>query len=127
MGNDRRRGGGAASGRWGATGSSREVPAAELSKPRTAGGDYIASPAKRAVGIPHAVPKSERSMKANGESRKILVIDDDDELAEVVRQVLRDAGYSVATVKHGAAALEFTTHIAPDLILLDLSMPIMDG
>ena len=66
-------------------------------------------------------------MKRNGEGRKVLVIDDDDELADVVRQVLRDAGYSVATVKHGAAALELMHHISPDLILLDLSMPIMDG
>jgi CheY-like chemotaxis protein len=44
-----------------------------------------------------------------------------------VRQVLRDAGYSVATVRHGAAALELVRHISPDLILLDLTMPIMDG
>jgi len=66
-------------------------------------------------------------MKHNGEPRKVLVIDDDDALADVVRQVLRDAGYSVATVRHGAAALELTKHVAPDLILLDLSMPIMDG
>jgi CheY-like chemotaxis protein len=66
-------------------------------------------------------------MGQNGESRKVLVVDDDDALAEVVRQVLRDAGHSVATVRHGAAALELTKHIAPDLILLDLSMPIMDG
>ena len=63
----------------------------------------------------------------NGQSGKILVVDDDDEVADVVRQVLRDAGYSVATVRHGAAALELVSHIAPDLILLDLSMPIMDG
>ena len=66
-------------------------------------------------------------MKRNGKLRKVLVIDDDDDLADVVRQVLRDAGYSVATVRHGAAALELTKHVAPDLILLDLSMPIMDG
>src|SRR5438132_5183138 len=66
-------------------------------------------------------------MKQNGDSRKVLVIDDDDELADILRQVLRDAGYSVATVRHGAAALELTKHISPDLILLDLSMPIMDG
>ena len=66
-------------------------------------------------------------MKHNGEPRKVLVIDDDDALADVVRQVLRDAGYSVATVRHGAAALELTKHVSPDLILLDLSMPIMDG
>ena len=66
-------------------------------------------------------------MKQVGGAHKVLVIDDDDELADVVRQVLRDAGYSVATVRHGAAALELVRHIAPDLILLDLTMPIMDG
>ena len=66
-------------------------------------------------------------MKSNGDLRKVLVIDDDDELADVVRQILREAGHSVATVRHGAAALELTKHISPDLILLDLSMPIMDG
>jgi CheY-like chemotaxis protein len=63
----------------------------------------------------------------DGQGRRVLVIDDDDELADVVRQLLRDAGYAVATVRHGAAALELIKHIAPDLILLDLSMPIMDG
>ena len=66
-------------------------------------------------------------MTQDGLTRKVLVIDDDDQLADVVRELLRDAGYSVATVRHGAAALELVKHIAPDLILLDLSMPIMDG
>ena len=63
----------------------------------------------------------------NGHLGKVLVVDDDDQVADVVRQVLRDAGYSVATVRHGAAALEMLHHVEPDLILLDLSMPIMDG
>ncbi len=64
---------------------------------------------------------------SNGHLGKILVVDDDDQLADVVREVLRDAGYSVATVRHGAAALELMDHVTPDLILLDLTMPIMDG
>lgn len=66
-------------------------------------------------------------MRSEREPRKVLVIDDDDAVADVVRQVLREAGYSVATVRHGAAALELIHHVSPDLILLDLSMPIMDG
>jgi DNA-binding response OmpR family regulator len=64
---------------------------------------------------------------SNGHLGKILMVDDDDHLADVVREVLRDAGYSVATVRHGAAALELIDHVTPDLILLDLTMPIMDG
>src|SRR4051812_8371538 len=65
--------------------------------------------------------------RTDGAVRKVLVIDDDDSVADVAREVLRDAGYSVATVRHGAAALELLRHVAPDLILLDLTMPIMDG
>ena len=57
----------------------------------------------------------------------MLVIDDDDDLAEVVRQALRESGFAVATVRHGAAALDLIEQIQPDLILLDLRMPIMDG
>jgi two-component system, chemotaxis family, chemotaxis protein CheY len=78
---------------------------------------------------PRVHPSGRRGLglKQDGEPRRVLVVDDDDELAEVVRQVLRDAGYSVATVRHGAAALDLTQHVSPDLILLDLSMPIMDG
>src|SRR5688500_2948353 len=63
----------------------------------------------------------------NGQHRRVLVIDDDDELAEVLRQALRESGYAVATVRHGAAALDLIGQIQPDLILLDLRMPIMDG
>lgn len=58
---------------------------------------------------------------------RILLVDDDDALADVLRQALHDAGYAVATVRHGAAALELVRQIEPDVILLDLTMPIMDG
>lgn len=68
-----------------------------------------------------------RLIERNGHHPRVLIIDDDDELAEVLRQALRESGYAVATVRHGAAALELIGQIQPDLILLDLSMPIMDG
>jgi two-component system chemotaxis response regulator CheY len=88
---------------------------------------------ERAVGIRPAVRTSGRSMRitgktdGNGHHPRVLVIDDDDELAEVLRQALRESGYAVATVRHGAAALDLVEQIQPDLILLDLRMPIMDG
>jgi two-component system KDP operon response regulator KdpE len=67
------------------------------------------------------------SVEQNGHQRRVLIVDDDDELAEVLRQALRESGYAVATVRHGAAALDLIEQIRPDLILLDLTMPIMDG
>ncbi len=63
----------------------------------------------------------------DGQQPRVLLIDDDDALAEVLRQALHDAGYAVATVRHGAAALDLVRQIEPDVILLDLTMPIMDG
>lgn len=58
---------------------------------------------------------------------RILVIDDDDDVCEILREALTDEGYAVATVPHGAAALELVKHHQPAVIILDLRMPIMDG
>jgi two-component system, OmpR family, response regulator MprA len=71
--------------------------------------------------------EKQKDIAQNGHHPRVLVVDDDDELAEVLRQALRESGYAVATVRHGAAALELIGQIRPDLILLDLTMPIMDG
>jgi len=58
---------------------------------------------------------------------RVLIIDDDEAVCEVLRDVLTDEGYAVATVPHGAAALELVKHHHPAVIILDLRMPIMDG
>ena len=71
--------------------------------------------------------ESHKDIARNGHHPRVLIVDDDDELADVLRQALRESGYAVATVRHGAAALELIGQIQPDLILLDLTMPIMDG
>ena len=62
-----------------------------------------------------------------GDRPRVLVVDDDDDVATLVREVLHDAGYAVATAIHGAAALEVLVTHEPALILVDLRMPIMDG
>jgi two-component system chemotaxis response regulator CheY len=66
-------------------------------------------------------------MRKQGELQRVLVIDDDDDLADALREVIRDFGYSVAVARHGADALELVKHLAPNVILLDLNMPFMDG
>jgi len=69
-----------------------------------------------------------RTEKPDGNGRlRVLVIDDDDAVCELLRETLSDEGYAVATVPHGAAALELVKHHGPAVILLDLRMPIMDG
>jgi CheY-like chemotaxis protein len=68
-----------------------------------------------------------RSGNDDGLARpRILIIDDDGALSETIREALRE-DYAVASVRHGAAALDLVTVHEPALILLDLRMPIMDG
>lgn len=68
-----------------------------------------------------------RAQDGNGKRPRVLVVDDDDSMCELLRQVLTDQGYAVATVPHGAAALELVKHHQPAVMLVDLRMPIMDG
>lgn len=57
----------------------------------------------------------------------VLVIDDDADICDTVRMVLEDAGHSVASAPDGGSALQLLGRIRPRMILLDLTMPGMDG
>jgi DNA-binding response OmpR family regulator len=57
----------------------------------------------------------------------VLVIDDDPGLARVVRILLVADGYEVAVAYDGQEALEAAELNGPDLVILDLQMPVMDG
>ena len=58
---------------------------------------------------------------------RILVVDDDQPIAEMVGIVLRAKGFDVITTSDGASALEAFTRLRPDLVLLDLMLPGIDG
>lgn len=57
----------------------------------------------------------------------ILVADDDAQIRDVVRIALTQAGFGVAEATDGRAALEMAESLRPDLIVLDIGMPEMDG
>lgn len=58
---------------------------------------------------------------------RILVVEDESDIASVVSHLLRHAGFEVETVANGLEALQFLGRNSADLILLDLTMPEMDG
>jgi two-component system, chemotaxis family, chemotaxis protein CheY len=58
---------------------------------------------------------------------RILVIDDDDSIRQIVRLCLTEEGYRVQEARNGEVALEVLHAFEPELILLDLRMPVMDG
>ena len=58
---------------------------------------------------------------------QILVVEDDDAIRGLVSEVLRDDGYDVREASNGIEALDRLREQRPDLIVLDLMMPVMDG
>jgi DNA-binding response OmpR family regulator len=59
--------------------------------------------------------------------KRILVVDDDPELVELVSFNLKHAGYAIGTASNGVEAIKKARSLAPDLILLDVMMPELDG
>jgi DNA-binding response OmpR family regulator len=60
-------------------------------------------------------------------SKKILLVDDEPEILEICRDYLKAASYDVVTAKDGMQGLSIFRRERPDLIVLDLMMPEMDG
>ncbi len=61
------------------------------------------------------------------QTSNILVVDDDEGLQTLFKRCLKLKGYDVRIANNGLEALEKVAEEKPDLILLDLMMPIMDG
>ena len=59
--------------------------------------------------------------------KKILIVDDELPIRELLSESLKGGGYETLTAASGEEALEAAVKFVPDLILLDLAMPKMDG
>jgi len=62
-----------------------------------------------------------------GKASKILIVDDDDSIRSLLQQELGDAGYSIEEARNGKEALAAVRKQRPDLIILDIMMPEMNG
>lgn len=60
-------------------------------------------------------------------SLHVLVVDDDDDNAEIVAEVLSDFGLTVRVARNGAAALDAMAKAPADVVCLDMELPDMDG
>jgi CheY-like chemotaxis protein len=77
---------------------------------------------------PFAVPKPERraSMRST-EPRRVLVVDDNEDAADTMRMLLELMGHDARTAYNGPAALRVAHEMRPQLVLLDIGMPGMNG
>lgn len=66
-------------------------------------------------------------MESEVKKSTILVVEDDQPLNDAYKLILERAGYSVISALNGKEALEATASLQPDIILLDLRMPVLDG
>src|ERR671927_55443 len=66
-------------------------------------------------------------MSGVGRDPRVLVVEDDDEIAQVLQRSLRLDGYEVRIAGDGEAALDQAAAYRPDLVILDLGLPKLDG
>lgn len=60
-------------------------------------------------------------------SKRILIVEDNFDNREIYAEILRHAGYETLEAENGMRGVEKAREHLPDLILMDLSMPLMDG
>jgi CheY-like chemotaxis protein len=60
-------------------------------------------------------------------SKRILVVDDNEDAAELLREILSHLGHLVEVAHDGVTALKLAESFRPDIALLDIGMPVMNG
>jgi CheY-like chemotaxis protein len=59
--------------------------------------------------------------------KRVLMVDDNAASRELIRTVLQESGYAVSEASDGCEAVQVALQVQPDLIILDLQMPTLDG
>jgi two-component system, chemotaxis family, CheB/CheR fusion protein len=77
------------------------------------------APGPRETGQPASV--------GTGPRKRILVVDDHEDSVTMMAALLRSRGYQVATARNGTAALEIANTFSPEIIILDIGLPEIDG
>ena len=70
---------------------------------------------------------AQSQLNVHGQTANILIVDDDDSIRSLLQQELGEAGYQIEEARNGKEALAKVREHRPDLILLDIMMPEMNG
>ena len=121
-----------------------DEPEASPQEPRVSRGSAAVrgSPAAGTVGAPpepaapvstvfdlleESAPPARRSGAHGQPASKVLLVDDEDSLRKVMRDLLERDGYVVTEARDGVQALDQVDRVGPDIIVLDLNLPGLDG
>ena len=68
-----------------------------------------------------------RAMRGSPKPVFVLVVDDFEDTREIYAAYLRHLGYRTATAENGEEGVRLARHLKPDVVVLDLAMPVLDG
>lgn len=97
----------------------RPMPAADVA-------GWLRSWDATAGAAPKAPAMGRRAIKGP-DLRHVLVADDEPAIVEMIRAILEEYGFRVVTAANGAEALRLVEEAAPEVVLLDMNMPVLDG
>lgn len=66
-------------------------------------------------------------MNENRNGKKVLVVEDELAIAKLIKYVLENAGFDVTLIHEGDAALSAIKKVSPDIMVLDLMLPVLSG
>jgi CheY-like chemotaxis protein len=78
---------------------------------------------------PPAKPKTQLASSGfpTVQSRRILIVDDNDDARTLLAEILSAMGHDVQTAGDGPAAIEMVRRFTPEIAILDIGLPVMDG
>jgi len=92
------------------------------------GSEFIVRlPLREEPAIVRELPASAKPAGHSGPPRRILIVDDNRDAAQALRLLLEGDGHQVRTADDGASGLEIARADRPDVVLLDIGLPKMDG
>ena len=94
---------------------------------RNQGSEFVVRLPRHAEILPAPQPDGQTRPTFVGRQRRILVIDDNVDAADSLAMLLRVAGHEVQTAKDGPTALSGVSAFQPEVALVDIGLPIMDG
>ncbi len=111
-----------------------EAPSPPVKRASRTDGVHITGPAEPAAPVStvfdlleESAPPARRSGAHGQPASKVLLVDDEDSLRKVMRDLLERDGYDVTEARDGVQALDQVDRVGPDIIVLDLNLPGLDG